>query len=64
MPDGERTVITFQETLSVDVIKDEGIAIRLLGADSTGYLVQLPYDEASGLAEMITIALTTEKAQH
>jgi len=59
----ERSVITVWETLSVDVIKEKGIAVRLLGTDDTEYLVQLPFDEAGGLAEMITIALTTVKSQ-
>jgi hypothetical protein len=61
MSDGERRVITILRTLSADVIKEKGIAIRLLATDEIEYLVQLPFNEASGLTEMITIALTTAK---
>lgn len=57
MSDGERNVITVRETLGADVVDGKGVAIRLLGSDDAEYLVQLPFDEASGLAEMITIAL-------
>lgn len=59
----EHSVITVRETLSVDVIDEKGIAVMFLSADDTEYLVQLPFDEASGLAEMITIALTRVQPQ-
>lgn len=63
MAESERLVITVRETLSVDVIIEKGIAVRLLGTDDTEYLVQLPFDEARGLADMITIALASVKPQ-
>jgi len=59
MLESERFVITVRETLNVDVVEGKGIAIGLLATDGTEYLVQLPFGEASGLTEMITIALTT-----
>jgi hypothetical protein len=62
MAERERLVITVQETLSADVIKEKGIAVRLLGTDDIEYLVQLAFDEAHALTDVITIALAT--AEH
>lgn len=48
MSESERSVITVREMLGVEVIKEKGIAIRILCTDDTEYIVQLPFDEASG----------------
>lgn len=58
MSDRESTVVTVQKSLSADVIKEKGIAVRFLGTDGSEYQVQLPFAEAHGLSEMITIALS------
>ena len=58
MTETAKTVVTVGEILSVDVIKGKGIGLNFLGIDGREHLLQVPIDEAYGLADMVELALT------